>query len=320
MQLAHQAEEMLFGPVPDVGAKTRLIMRPRVSVRDVLAAISPEALARLRDAVFDLTDYYWGDEPEEELLVRALIEPELPDGSADEWFQRYSELGLNELFPLVVRLRVVNNVDYVVVHELWGMGRPFYEVDGLGDFTKIFYNLWSELSPDEALYTVALDCDLSELTARRPTRACASAATGSLVGLASVVADEIRGLVNGESLLRDVGAPGCLAALAATLWTVAQQRVARTRHRVPRLRAEVFDFCLRALRLGPHEEIARRVLIRNHPRHLPVDVSRLPPGWTATAWGGTLGIFARDGDTLILAASQALPAPDEILGASRIST
>lgn len=275
MQLAHQAEEMLFGPVPDLGAKTRLIMRPRVSVRDVLAAVSPEALARLRDAVFDLTEYS-EDEPEEERLVRALIEPELPDGSADEWFQPYSEFGLNELFPLVVRLRVVNNVDYVVVHELWGMDRPFYEVDGLGDFTKISYNLWSELSPDEALYTVALDCDLSELTARRPKPACASAATGSLNGLASVVADEIRGLVNGESLLRDAGAPGCLAALAATLWTVAQQSVTRTRHRVPRLRAEVFDLCLRALRLGPHEEFARRVLIRNHPRHLPVDVSHLP--------------------------------------------
>lgn len=166
MQLAHQAEEMLFGPVPDLGAKTRLIMRPRVSVRDVLAAVSPEALARLRDAVFDLTEYS-EDEPEEERLVRALIEPELPDGSADEWFHLYSELGLNDLFPLVVRLRVVNAVDYVVVHELWGMGRLFYEVDGLGDFTEISYDLWSELSPTVRRAPVA--------AAHRPARVQTSA-------------------------------------------------------------------------------------------------------------------------------------------------
>lgn len=63
-----------------------------VSVRDVLAAISPEALDRLRDAVFELTEYS-EDEPDEERLVRALIEPELPDGSTDEWFHPYSELG-----------------------------------------------------------------------------------------------------------------------------------------------------------------------------------------------------------------------------------
>ncbi|HWA24349.1 MAG TPA: hypothetical protein VG734_01650 [Lacunisphaera sp.] len=291
-------EKMIFGPVPDVGAKTRLVMRPRVSVRDVLAAISPAALVRLRDAAFDLTEYS-EDEPQEERLVRALIEPELPDGLADEWFQPYSELGLDELFPLVVRLRVVNSADYVVVHELWGMGRPFYEVNANEDFAQISYDLWSELTPDEALYTVALDCDLSELKARRRTPVAGSTTSGSLEGLVSRLADEIRALVSGKRLLRDAGAPGCLAALAGTLWTVAQQPVARTRHRVPRLRAEAFDFCLRALRLGPHEEIVRRVLIRNHPGHIPVDVRHLPPGWTAAAWGGTLGIFEREGETLV---------------------
>jgi len=77
---------------------SRVVLRPHVFVRDALATVEPQLMPRLQSAAYDLTEYC-PDEPHGERLVRALIEPELPQGPRKSWMEPYANHGLEELYP-----------------------------------------------------------------------------------------------------------------------------------------------------------------------------------------------------------------------------
>lgn len=274
-------------------AQAEVILRPHVFVRDVLAAVGPE-LPKLAEAVYDLTEYC-PDEPLEERLVRALIEPELTDGPLEEWIGPYKRYGLGVLHKLIGQLRVVNYREYCEVNELFGIERPFYEWTVNNEFRRV--ERPPSVHPRSGVYTLDLQLRVGS-AAQVVTSQDTDAESPSVEGLASRLAGKLGAMVNGTELLAQVGDIGCLAALAATVWTVSQQRRAQTRHATRRFNSDVFDACLAELDLGPQVDVAHRILVRNHPRYLRIRTDGLPPGWTLPDWGGELGVFERDGDSL----------------------
>jgi len=102
-----------YWSAPSVMMRTPAI----VFASDIVGALGADSLRRLRAVLSHLTEYV-PDEPEEERLVRALVEPELEDSGPEGLFKLYYDLGLDELDPLIRQLRMVDHPHHCRVVEL----------------------------------------------------------------------------------------------------------------------------------------------------------------------------------------------------------
>ena len=118
--------------------------------------------------------------------------------------------------------------------------------------------------------------------------------------LSKTLALQMVGLPGAASRMNSEGGvlfPICAA--AATLESALGHRVFRVgRTRVPRMKTEALEACLDALHLGPHRETLRRVVLRSHPEHIPIDTRAIPDAWVLPEWGGHLGLFCTSADGL----------------------
>ncbi len=87
-----------------------------------------------------------------------------------------------------------------------------------------------------------------------------------------------------------------LAPICAVVATVscAMRSVSRMTRGERLFRPEALESCLSALDLGVARETLERILFRDHPAHLHLNVAHLPPEIADLAWGGALSLFARD--------------------------
>lgn len=255
-----------------------------VFASDVVGTLRPDSLRGLRAAVPHLAEYV-PDEPEEERLVRALVEPELEDSGPEGIFKLYYDLGLDELDPLIRQLRMVDHPFHCRVFDLGGSHHDLWTYDESADE---FERVDDELAPPFPVYTLPLTLHQDEDDnapqflgeARFPDAV-------RLRAVADYLAARIRALPGGFGRLERDPFLAPLCALTGTVWAALASRENSRSCSV-----DSFAACIRALDLGVHQWTAFGLLVRKQGEEEAGPSTRdAPAHWTLPEWGGSLRPF-----------------------------
>lgn len=82
--------------------------------------------------------------------------------------------------------------------------------------------------------------------------------------------------------------------MANLVWQAIHQRPLRIGRKRQVFRSDALDLTLDAMNLGVHRLTAERILRRDHPQHLPIEISALDSVHVEVGWNARLGILAVD--------------------------
>ncbi len=271
--------------------------------RDVLAAIAIELTAGALscDAAED-TEPGLG-------AALALAGPRLRPGPIEQWLEPYSVGGAaRRRVELVKRCRARNHDGFALVRELngydldndWQLGaglarRPDPRSAAGADLPAVYTLALCVVPPAGAVTT---NFETTTEAFPKPVLPFGALPTvdREVVALSAHLAPRMHETIGGTRRLEEQPVLAPICAAVASVWIAMQQRPMRNRAPKPRYRIDGLAACIAGLDLAEHESTFTRIILRDHRRHIPVDVSRAPARFVLPAWNGRLGVFVSDGD------------------------
>ncbi|MCC6651698.1 MAG: hypothetical protein IT348_11170 [Candidatus Eisenbacteria bacterium] len=287
---------------------------PQVFAADVLAEIDDVERDALADIAIEMTAgafaYDEAEDTEPGLgTALALAGPGLRPGPIEQWLVPY---GVGDAagrrVELVKRVRARNHAGFALVHELdgydldndWqlaaGLARQTDPQSAAGFVLPPVYTLGLCVVPPPAAVTATFDTCKEAFPKPVLPYGASPAVDREVMALAVHLAPRMQETIGGARRLEEQPVLAPICAAVATVWIAMQQRPMRNRARKPRYRSGGLAACIAGLDLAEHECTFTRIILRDHRRHIPVDVSRAPTRFVLPEWNGRLGVFVSDGD------------------------
>jgi hypothetical protein len=291
----------------------------QVTAADVFGDESPAELDALEAQLAPLVERVPDDDaPQAARILAALTVPQLEAGERVDWLEPYERLGLDgRWLRLIERLRMPEDPEHFRVIELASAGVDGGWVERKGVMKRV------KMAPPPSHHVLTLPLTFvvsrppkATSPSRRASKRAAVPPGGAglrpvrpfgtnesdarvIDGLVKHVSPRVRDLPGGAARLRAQPILSVLCAVAATVWAgVRATSSSRGAHRFAKAH---FYAVLDALALDEHRRALERVLLRDDHEHISIDTSAAPVHFTHERWPGTLGLFRRDRDSIVLA-------------------